>query len=241
MKTQLSKIGVFLLLIMALTACSKKNDVTTVSKKLSYQFKIANPSVPLSSSVHNSNLTTTATSGGNIIWQSGYINILSISFEGKNENNNNMEVVFKKPAAYKVDLFTSSNQSLGNVDILTGIYHNANIRLETKQSSTGSAFYLKGIYTSVKGSIPVELSLNEGNNQMEILANAKNLSIGSKDSYIAFINLHLEKLMAGVTAANLDAATLTSGSILINSNSNVSIYSKIKANINSFSDGDYNN
>jgi hypothetical protein len=240
MKTQLFKIAVLLLLVFTVASCTKKNSVSPNSKKLSYQFKVANTSVPLSASVHNSTLTTMATSGGNITWQSGYINVLSITFEGKNENDNNLEEDFKEPAVYKVDLF-NNNQLLGNVDIPIGTYHNTDIKVDIKQSSTGSALYLKGSYATAKGSTPVELSFDEENDQMEILVNAKDLTVGAKDTYIASINVHLDKLMAGVTAADLDGATLSNGAILINSNNNISIYNKIKANLNGCSDEDSNN
>ncbi|HWZ16056.1 MAG TPA: hypothetical protein VNW95_12530 [Mucilaginibacter sp.] len=246
MKAQVLKIGVLLMLLAVIISCSKKNTPAPVSnKKLSYQFKVLNANVALSSSTPGSN--TTALGTGSINWQSGFANILSISFIGNNIDNNvnpndttiDTNDSFVEPSIYKVDLF-GSNQLLGNVDIAKGTYHDAEIKVELKSSATEPALYLKGVYASANGNVPIELSLSEGGEQMEVIATAKNLTVSSKDSYVAFINMHLDKLMAGVTTGDLDAATLSNGSILIDQSNNTSIYDKIMANINGFSDGDYN-
>lgn len=239
MKTVIFKISLLLLLLVIITSCTKKNAVPP-SKKLSYQFKVITTAVPLSENINSSTLNTAA--GASITWQSGYANVSSISFDGQVQNdNNNEENNFSEPQVYKVDLF-SSNQLLGNIDIATGTYHNVEIKVELKQTLTDSALFLKGIYTSVSGNIPVELSLN-GNNGglLEIPVTAQDLTIGTMDSYIALINLHLDKLMVGLTSGDFDSATVTNGSILINSSSNITIYNKIIANIYNFSDGNYNN
>jgi len=241
MKKILLKSSALLLIaiVFCMVSCTKKNDTAPNSKKISYQLKVSGTSAPLSASVKHSNLATMGITTGNITWQSGYANVASISFEGKNQDNNQNTDDFKEPAVYKVDLF-NTNQFLGNVDIAVGTYHNVDIRIELKQTPADPALLLKGTYASAKGSLPIELSFNEGSDQVEIMAIAKDLSVGVKDSYIAFINFHLDKLMAGIQTADLDAATVTNGAILINSNSNAGIYSKIKANISSFSDADYN-
>lgn len=242
MKTVIIKTSILLLLLLTIVSCKKQNSVTP-SKKLSYQFKVVTASVPLSASINNSRLQilSTATGGGEVTWQSGYANVSSISFDGQNQNNNNEEDDFNEPQVYKVDLF-SSNQLLGNIDVAPGTYHNVEIKVELKRTLTDSALFLKGIYTTASGSIPVELSLDgNDNNLLEIPVTAQDLTVGSTNSYIAIINLHLDKLMAGVTSTDLDSATLINGSILINSSSNIAIYTKIKANIDNFSDDNYNN
>ncbi|GAC1312473.1 MAG: hypothetical protein NVSMB24_34010 [Mucilaginibacter sp.] len=247
MTAQVLKIGVLLILLTGIISCTKKNTPVPVSvnKKLSYQFKVLNANVALNSGTPGSNTLTLGT--GSINWQSGFANILSISFIGDNIDNNinpsdttaDTNDSFVEPSIYKVDLF-GDNQLLGNVDIAKGTYHDAEIKVELKSSATEPALYLKGVYASANGTVPIELLLTEGGDQMEVIATAKNLSVGSKDSYIAFINMHLDKLMAGVTTVDLDAATLSNGSILIDQGNNTSIYDKIMANINGFSDGDYN-
>jgi hypothetical protein len=237
-----SSVALLIAIGFCMASCSKKNDAAPNSKKISYQFKVTGNSAHLTASVKHSSLTTMAMSTmstGDITWQSGFANVSSISFEGKNQDDNQSTDNFVEPAVYKVDLF-NANQFLGNVDIAVGTYHNVDIRVELKQSGADPALYLKGTYASAKGSLPIELSFNEGSDQFEILALAKDLSVGAKDSYVAFISFHLDKLMAGISATDLDAATLTNGSILIDSHSNADIYAKIKANISGFSDADYN-
>ncbi|MDF2432801.1 MAG: hypothetical protein JWP44_2432 [Mucilaginibacter sp.] len=245
MKVKVLKSSVLLILLVGIASCSKKNDPVPVTKKLSYQFKVLNTTVPLTSSAHGlkTDALTLVTSIGSIKWESGYSNILAISFAGKSDNIHNdttsADYTFIEPFVYKVDLF-GGNQLLGNVDIAKGTYHDVEIKLELKSSSSEPALYLKGIYASANGGTPVVLSLSEGNDQLVILVTAKDLTVGAKDGYIAFINMHLDKLMAGVSTADLDAATVSNGSIFIDQNNNTVIYDKIKANINNFSDGDYN-
>jgi hypothetical protein len=244
MKTiKLSKTGLIFLLMLAVGAvsCSKKNSVSP-SKKISYQLKVSNLSAPLKAGVHSSNLTTMSIGTGNITWESGFANVSSITFEGKNENdnNNNEEDAFTEPAPFKVDLFKTS-PLLGNVDIAVGLYHNVDIKLDIKQTSTDPALFLKGTYSSANGAIPVEFSLDEHSDGVEILITAKDLSVGAKDHYVDTINLHLNKLMEGVSTSDLAGAALTNGVILINSTHNANIYSKIKANINNSTDSEFDN
>jgi len=242
------KICLSLMIVTSMVSCSKKNAPAPGVKKLSYQFKVLTAMAPLTSTAHGLRLNTMTlgTAIGNIDWKSGFANVLAISFTGKNDNinndgnnNTNTDDIFIEPSVYNVDLF-GGNQLLGNVDIAKGTYHNVEFKVELKSTSTEPAFYLKGIYASTNGSKPIELSLNEGSDQFEVLVTAKDLTVGSKDSYVAFINMHLDKLMTGVSTADLDIATIINGTILINQDNNTSIYAKIKANINSFSDGDYN-
>ncbi|HWZ16055.1 MAG TPA: hypothetical protein VNW95_12525 [Mucilaginibacter sp.] len=228
-----------MVLVLSIVSCAKKNGVTP-KKKLSYQFKVTGASAALVAGTQNSTLTTTATTGANITWQSGYANVASISFEGKNQDNKQSHEDFIESAVYKLDLF-GTTQLIGKVDLAVGTYRNVDFKIELKQTASGAALFLKGVYASAKGNIPVELSLNEGNDNMEIKAIAKDLTVGAKDSYIAYINLHLDKLIVGVKSADLDAATLTGGTIVISSTSNVAIYTKIKATLGNCSDGDYNN
>lgn len=227
MKTIVSKNKMLplFLIILVFFSCKKNSDVSPAHKKLSYQFKVA------------ANLP-----GANLTWQSGFANVSSISFGGDNQNKNNKheDDLFMEPTVFKVDLF-KTGIFLGNVDIATGNYHNVKIKVELKQTATDPALFLKGTYASSSGSKPVELSFNEGSDQFEILVTAKDLNVGAKQHYIEDINLHLDKLMAGVTSNDLNSATITGGSIIINKTSNIAIYAKIKANINSFSDANNEN
>jgi hypothetical protein len=45
------------------------------------------------------------------------------------------------------------------------------------------------------------------------------------------VMLHLDKIVAGITAADMNAAVKTAGVIIISSTSNMSLYNKIKLNV----------
>lgn len=77
-------------------------------------------------------------------------------------------------------------------------------------------------------------------NDLEILVKAKNVTIAAGQSYVEFLDLHLDILMAGVSGADMKLATLTKGTIVINSTSNTAIYKKVLATLNNFCDGEGN-
>ncbi len=235
------KNGLLVLTVIAAVSCSKNNSPKPTSK-LSYQFKVTTAIAPLSATAHTgsmSNMSVVSTPA-NITWQSGYATVSSISFDGQNENegDNNQEDNFTEPSPFKVNLF-SSNTLLGNIDIANGTYQNVNIKLELKQTAADSALYLTGTYTSLLGTTtPVTLALDGKDENFEILVKAKNIAVTGNQNVIEFLNLHLDTLLAGITTADMDAATLTNGAIVINSTINADIYNKILANINDFCEGE---
>lgn len=240
MKNRLKNGLLVLTIATTLVSCSKNNNPKATSK-LSYQFKVANATSSLSSTVHSGSMTNMSlvTTPANITWQSGYATVSSISLDGQNENEGDKDEQenFVEPAPFKVDLF-SSNTLVGNIDIANGTYQNVNVKLEFKQTATDSALYLKGTYTSALGTAtPVILSLDGKGEDFEILVKAKNIAVTGNQNVIEFLDLHLDTLMAGITSADLDAAALINGTIVINSSSNVTLYNKILANINDFCDG----
>lgn len=243
MKNTLKNGLLVLTIIATLVSCSKNNSPKPTSK-LSYQFKVTTATAPISATVHTgtmSNMSLVSTPA-NITWQSGYATVSSISFDGQNENegDKNEEDNFTEPSPFKVDLF-SSNTLLGNIEIANGTYQNVNVKLELKQTATDSALYLTGSYTSSLGTTtPVTLSLDGKGEDFEIHVKAKNISIAGNQNVIEFLDLHLDTLLTGITTADLDAATLTNGALVINSTSNITIYNKILANINDFCDGEDN-
>lgn len=244
MKNTLIKSGLLSLTAIALLSSCSKNSPKP-APKLSYQFKVTNAIAPLSATTRTSGLTTMsvgATTSANVTWQSGYATVSSISFDGDNENegNKNEQDGFTESSPFKVDLFTA-NTLLGNVDIANGTYQNINIKLDLKQTAADSALYLTGTYTpSVGTTVPVILSLNGKSDDLEIHIKAKNLTIAAGQSYIEFLDLHLDMLMTGVTSADMAAATLTNGAIVINSTTNTTIYNKVLANLDDFCDGEGN-
>jgi len=69
------------------------------------------------------------------------------------------------------------------------------------------------------------------NSDATIKAEAENITLTSTIDFVALVHLHLNKLEAGVTAADLENATLTNSVIVISSTSNTDIYNKVLANL----------
>lgn len=246
MKKIVFSIGTLVLASLILISCSKKNGVATTNK-LTFQLKSMGNVVSLSPTTSSPSISSALT------WQSGFANIANITSDIESKDIEGSESSTESAAAIKkVDLF-GQNQLIGNINIAPGTYPNLNVWIEIAQTATEPALYLKGFYTNSAGKkTAIEFSLNEGtvqndtNNQMqgenhhsdpgqiEIGATAKNLVVGNNST--ASITLHLDKLMTGITDADLDAATQTTGVIVIDKTQNPNIYAKIKANIYNSSD-----
>jgi hypothetical protein len=241
--------GAFLLGSFLLLSCKKNsavpaNKVAFLLKSMSSKVNLNATALP--SSAINSSLT----------WESGFANITDITSDMESESSTpEGEKPGKESTTAvitKVDLF-AQGQPIGNINIAPGTYANLNVNIEIAQTATEPALFLKGFYTnSANKKTPVEFSLNEGtvqtdvNDQMQgdyqhsdpgqidLAATAKNLVVDTNST--ASITLHFDKLMAGITTADLDAASQTGGVIVINKTVNVNIYAKIKANLGDSSD-----
>jgi hypothetical protein len=128
-----------------------------------------------------------------------------------------------------VNLF-AVDQTFTSSKIDTGTYSEIEFKLILeKSSSTSIPLVLKGSFTKTDGTIvPVELDVNDN---VEIKSEAKNVVIDNTTDLKTTIILYLNKIFIGVTAAELDAATLTSGTLLVSSSSNTAIFNKAIANL----------
>jgi hypothetical protein len=68
------------------------------------------------------------------------------------------------------------------------------------------------------------------NDNLEIKAEASNVVISATSNLQSIFLLHVNQISAGITAAELNMATLTNGKIIISSKSNVTLYNKILSN-----------
>jgi hypothetical protein len=233
MKTQLFSLGTVMLgAIMVLQSCSK--DDTTVSGKLSYQVKPTNFTASVASNVTGSGLIVNVNSNSSLTWTSGNANISEIDFEAE---NNNVEIEHELKHMVNVDLFNLS-PVLGSISIPNGTYDEVELKLELKQTTTQAIpLTLKGMYTNASGvKIPVEFYFNEN---FEIEVEAEDLVVNGTNDYLGLINVQLNKFLTNVNSSDLDGATKTNGTVVISSTSNLNLYNKLKANLNTFGDCDF--
>ncbi|HYK75946.1 MAG TPA: hypothetical protein VEV16_03145 [Daejeonella sp.] len=231
MKKSISYFSMFLLSGLTLIGCKKTDDEKTLNYKFSVVSKVSN--------IGSTN-TNPAVSGANTLtWEYGYLNLTEFKFEAQ-KNDEQIKFSYKANQPTKVDFFIPE-QIIGGVSIPAGIYKKVEVKVEIKQVPPTAAIFLKGTFTTNGGAkVPVELSLTENNDEMEFGIKAKDLEVGTKNTYTGVIKLHLDVLMQGITSAELDKATRTPNNVIvINKESNVKIYEKIKNNIGNLTEVEF--
>jgi hypothetical protein len=199
-----------------LTSCKKNSSspASSSAAQLSIGVKSDNATVPI------------AASTASITWTSGTANVSEFKFEAKKHG---LEIEVTSKNLTHVDLFSLAPSLIG-VTIDTGTYTEIEIKAEfTKSSTTDLPLTLKGNFMAAGGTVvPIEFDFNDN---AEIKAEAQNVVVDGKTDLTTFITMHLNELLANVTAAELGAATLTNGTIVISSTSNTNIYDQIRADL----------
>lgn len=255
-QVRLGAIGLFFLTIATIVSCNKK-DTTPPKSKLALQINSVNSSLSLNSS---STPTVSGASSASIDWDSGFMNVSSIEVndgvETEKAKGSESAESSKEDVIANVDLFIP-NQQIGIVDVAVGSYDSLLIRFQISQTLVSPALFLQGKYTNPTGlKKQVEFSLNEGqinsqnnvdqqgehqggeDDDLKIQATLRSLVVSAQSSTVTTINLDYKRLLNGLTASDFDNAVLSNGIIIINKTTNTNIYTKIKANINKFSNGD---
>ncbi|OCX54433.1 hypothetical protein BEL04_09320 [Mucilaginibacter sp. PPCGB 2223] len=235
MKTISLKLFGCLLLITAAFSSCKKTDDTNASSQISFGLTSDSPlatfSVPGSIAV-NSLVTMGPPLGtAGITWTSGIANIARFQLEAKKDGKS---TEISTAGVTHVDLF-ALNSALANVRIDAGTYTEIELRVVFEKVAAGDLpLVLKGTYTTKAGTnIPVEFDFNDN---LLIKASAENLVVDGTKNLGASLTVHLAKLLATITAAEIDATTRTNNTILITSSINTNVYNKIIAALTSCSD-----
>ena len=212
---------------IAVTSCNKDQGE---GGKVSYRIKPVNSSATLIGAAKDGN---TISGASTVSFTSGSMIISEIDFEAENKN---VEIEYESKQVVTVDLFNLS-PILGSISIPDGTYEEVELKLDLRKTTTGAVpLFLKGEYTDASGAkSPVEFSFNDN---VEIEVEAENVVINSVD-YIGMINLQLSKFLTNVTVSDLSQVTKLNGKIVISSTSNTALYNKIKSNLNSVADCDF--
>ncbi|HVW14118.1 MAG TPA: hypothetical protein VHB54_09855 [Mucilaginibacter sp.] len=217
--------------VLALTAC-KKNSINPASAnpQMSFQLKADNASTTLAASPGgNNHLSLNSVSPGvtGLTFTSGIANIAKFKLEAK---KNGVETEITSKNLSNVDLFAIS-PSIVNVNLDTGTYKEIEVRVEFQKTADTSALplKLKGTFTNSGGTVvPFEFDLNDN---VTIKAEAENITVNSTTDFSTLVTMHLNLLLNGISASDIDSAQLTNGTIVVSSSSNSSIYNKIVANL----------
>jgi hypothetical protein len=168
---------------------------------------------------------TPGTAAAAIKWTAGNANISKFEFEA---TKGGVKTSIETRGLQNVDLFALT-PVLADTKIDTGTYSQIEVKIEFAKSGSALPLSVQGNFTSSGGTvIPVEIDVNDS---FEVKAESKQVFIDKTTDLKTFVKLHLDKVLAGITVADLEAATLTSGKMIISSTSNVGLFNKIKLNV----------
>jgi len=232
-KVNLIKSISIIAIALAFGACKKDSSQRSASgSQVNFGLSADNAASSLTSSV-NGSAVTNSTASATVNWTSAVANIAYFKLEAKTRNT---EIEIKTRSLLNVDLFAVTPPVIG-ASIDTGTYREIEVKVVLAKTNTSAIpFTLKGAFTTPGGAVvPVEFDFND---DAELKAEVKNVTIDGKTDWATTIKLHLNRLLFGVTPSALDAATRTGGTILISSKDNVTIYNKIITNFPSSGDDD---
>lgn len=216
-----SIIAVAALAVVSLAACQKGNNKSAVpsgTAKLSFKMQATNAalaSVPADS----------VSSISGLVWTAGSANIGRFEFEAV---RNGVSINIESHNLTNLDLFALKPlQTYVTLD--TGIYKEIEIRAFLESTDTVPPLKLSGTFKNDSAKvIPIEFILS---GHATVKVQEKNIDINGKTNYTALLDLQMNRLTRGITAADLDKATVTKGTIIISQTSNTLLYWKMKANI----------
>lgn len=220
-----------LLTAFLFSSCTKKEDAPAfLSPQISFALNTDNSlniqTFGSTASSGNGLMVGTTLTNASVTFTSGVANIAAFKLEAK---RNNMKIEITTKNLTNVDLF-GLNQLLATVPIDTGTYKEIEIKaVLAKTTTTNLPLVLKGYFTT-KGGTQVPLEFNFNDNAV-LRAEVENIHLDGKKDLATTISLHLNKLLANITAADIDHTTRINNTILISSTVNVDLYNKILANL----------
>lgn len=198
------------ILTIGITSCKKES--TSGAAGVNFQINTINKTYTIPNS--------TAT----ISWLAGYANLTKVEFEAESSNGH---VKFETNSPQKLDLFTSVSTT-GHVAVTPGTYTKAEFETKFGKSSVADAFQLSGKYNTT----PVIFKITE-DGEYEVDAELANVTIAPNRTYSALVTIDFSKLTSGISDADFNNAVRdNTGTIVISVNTNGSLYSIMKNNLN---------
>lgn len=165
---------------------------------------------------------------GSIVWTSGFASITEIKLEAQDPSQQQFE--YKSQINKKIDLFTPVANVIGSVTLPGGLYTALEFRFETAPSGSDAAIQIDGTFSNgnTGTATPVSFRINV---PYEIKGEKSNVVILDNITTTALTSLDLSLLTAGISQAILGSATITGGTIIISSTSNIALYNIITTNL----------
>lgn len=173
----------------------------------------------------SASITSAPISG--ITWTYAVLNLKQFKIALKKSNNEVWSNEFT--GLWDFNLL-SDQETFWNVTFPRGVqFDEISAQLKMEPSETKRPLTLKATVSTPSGAIPVELYFND---PATLDLNIKNLNANSSE-YLSVINFEVNKLLSGITIADIQNATWHEGKVRICDCYNVDLYNKAKAALNS--------
>lgn len=167
--------------------------------------------------------TVQKTAAGTLQFTQGSVTVSEVRFEG--EFTNGEELEFSSEQITRIDLATGVASPAFSAEIPAGNYEELELEVEIYDESDVPSVIAEGTYTNSAGDqIPIRFEFNSGET-FEVEGEA--VTITEDAQFTAKINFDPLEWFGTVTTAMLDNAERVNGVILINEETNESIFSLV--------------
>ncbi|HEY4195539.1 MAG TPA: hypothetical protein VGM63_08385 [Mucilaginibacter sp.] len=214
------------LAVILLAACKKNNSSNTAtppsgSSKLTFQLAAVNSADSTGAAVDS------VPSIAGLVWSAGTANVGKFDFVAKRSG---VSINILSRNLTNVDLFALT-PLVTYVTLDTGVYKQIQISafLESSNNDSIPPLKLSGSFTNDSSKVvPITFTLTDN---AIVQVGASNIDINGTTDYTALLDMQLNKVTRGITAADLNKAKVTNGTIVISRSSNSQLYYKMRANI----------
>lgn len=229
----------FLAIVGVLASCQKNSDSNPSDTSLAFQIQAVNKTFAVGSVLDNMGsmsplkdaMMSSVNNTGTFSFDTAIMNVSRIRFQAEqhkmNSRRDSVEVTVEWSGPKRVDLF-NLNDMVGQITLMPANYDEISIMVKSVREDFGASpvFYLTGTYTNAAGvKTPIRISINES---LSFRAEQSGAAIDSTSNFTNLVQMNLSLVMSHVHQANLDAATLTNGVIVVSETSNIDLYRNIR-------------
>jgi hypothetical protein len=203
----LFKLSLLVLFVTVLASCSKDDDNSDVNVRLAV------------TTTSSSTATQSRLAANDLVFTSGTITIIEVVFDG---DNGNISVSRTHEQEATINYADGTITPAVMVSVPAGTYTSVNLGIELQDENSSPSVVIEGIYTHTNEDvIPIRFEFNSG----EVFeANAELVVLEEGTDVVGKITFDAISWFSTVSAAQLDNAALTDGTIIISDTSNVNIF-----------------
>jgi len=203
----LFKLSLLVLFVTVLASCSKDDANSDVNVRLAV------------TTTSSSTATQSRLAPNDLVFTSGTITIREVVFDG---DNGSVSVSRTHEQIADIDYATGTITPVVVVSVPEGTYTSVNLGIELQDENSSPSVVIEGTYTHTNGDvIPIRFEFNSG----EVFeANAASVELVEGTDVVGKITFDAISWFSTVTAAQLDNAVLTDGTIIISGTNNANIF-----------------